>query len=199
MTPIFSIGDLPTGPRGRLLAASLAIFVAAVVGFGVIAPALSWYAERADTLKARQALAQRMATLAATFPELERQAAGMRADSAEPDALLTGATDAIAAASLQERMQALSSQAGVPLSSVEILPVAQVGQVRRIGLRVAAGAEMDKIVHLLASIEDARPRMLIGELDLQRQIEVAEPARINLQARFVVYAFRAGPPDVKAP
>ncbi len=183
--------DLPTGPRGRVLALGFAVVAMLLVWFGVVGPILGWYADRAETLTQRRMLAQRMTELAATLPELEHQAGSFRA-SAAPDALLPGETDAVAAATLQERMQDMASTAGTTLSSVEMLPPKQMGQFRRVGLRVAVQADMVNVVHLLQAIEAARPRMLVDELDLQRHLLLARPTAPDVDAKFIVYAFRAG-------
>ncbi len=184
--------DLPTGPRGRLLALGLTVLALLLVWFGIVGPVLAWYSARAELLDQRLMLARRMTGLAASLPLLEHQAAVLPAAHANPDALLPGETDAVAAAALQERMQEMASQAGAPLSQVEILPAAQLGQLRRIGLRVALQADMANVVHLLQSMEAAKPRMLVDELDLQRHLLLTRPNAPDLDAKFVVYAFRAG-------
>ena len=189
--------DLPTGSRGRLLALSLTALALLVLWFGIASPVLGWYQDRTEQLNQREMLARRMAGLAAARPELERQAAGLTASSAAPNALLAGETDAVAAATLQERMQDMAGKAGAQLSSVEMLPAAQAGQFRRIGLRVAVQAGMTNVIHLLELIEQATPRMLIDELDLQRRLLLTRPNAPDLDARFIVYAFRAGQPGGK--
>ncbi|HJS85533.1 MAG TPA: type II secretion system protein GspM [Acetobacteraceae bacterium] len=184
--------DLPTGPRGRILALALTLIAFLVVWFGIIGPALAWYSGRAERLDQRLVLARRMADLAASLPQLERQVAALPTTNANPNALLPGESDAVAAAALQERVQEMASRAGAPLSSVEMLQATQLGQFRRIGLRVAAQAEMGNVIHLLESIQAAKPRMLIDELDLQRHLMLSKPNVPELDAKFIVYSFRAG-------
>ena len=190
--------DLPTGPRGRALALGLAALALLVAWFGIVGPVLGWYSGRAEWLEQRSALARRMADLAASLPQLERQVAALPTTKANPDALLPGETDAVAAAALQERVQEMASQVGAPLSSVEMLPATQLGQFRRIGLRVATQAEMANVIHLLQSVEAAKPRMLIDELDLQRHLLLVRPNAPDLDAKFVIYAFRAGAGPARA-
>lgn len=184
--------DLPTGPRGRLLAVGLTAVTVLVIVFGILAPMRAWYVQRAEALAQRAMLARRMTTLSARLPELQRAASGPRPGAAAPDALIPGGSDAVAAAALQERVQAMATRAGTALSSVEILPAAKIGQFRRIGLHVAVQADMAKVVRLLEAIDQARPRMLVDDLDLQRHLLLAKPNEPDLDAKFVVYAFRAG-------
>lgn len=184
--------DLPTGPRGRALALGLTALALLVAWFGIVGPVLDWYSGRAEQLAQRSVLARRMADLAASLPQLEHQATALPTTKANPDALLPGETDAVAAASLQERVQEMASRAGAPLSSVEMLPASQLGQFRRIGLRVAAQGEMTNVIRLLQSVEAAKPRLLVDELDLQRHLLLAKPNAPDLDAKFIIYAFRAG-------
>ncbi len=182
--------DLPTGGRGRLLALALTLLVVPGLWFGVAVPLAGWHAARQDALDRRSVLAEHMAALAASAPELERRAAALTAGTA-PDALLAGDSDALAAASLQEHLQAMAQQAGTTLASVEILPAASAGQLRRIGLRVALVGGFAKVMRLLEMIEQARPVLLIDELDLQRHLQVARPTEPDVDARFTVLAFRS--------
>jgi general secretion pathway protein M len=182
--------DLPSGPRGRLLALGLTLLALLLLWFGIVGPALAWYTARQEQLDERLVLARRMGALAGSLPQLERQAATLLSARANPDALLTGDSDAVAAAALQERIQEMASGAGAPLSSMEILPATQLGQFRRIGLRVALQADMANVVHLLERVATAQPRMLTDELNLQRHLQLARPNASPLDAKFIVYAFR---------
>ena len=190
--------DLPTGPRGRALALGLTALALLVAWFGIVSPILGWYSGRAEQLAQRSVLARRMADLAASLPQLEHQVVALPTTKANPDALLPGETDAVAAAALQERVQEMASRAGAPLSSVEMLPAAQLGQFRRIGLRVAAQGDMTNVVRLLQSVEAAKPRLLVDELDLQCHLLLARPNAPDLDAKFVIYAFRAGAGPARA-
>ena len=63
-----------------------------------------------------------MATLVTAVPTLQQQVAAVAAGGAGNPALLEGDSDSTASASLQERLQVIFMQAGVPLNSVETLP-----------------------------------------------------------------------------
>src|SRR4051794_5890803 len=142
--------DLPTGRRGQLLALGLTIAVLGGLWAGVAAPLLDWYALRAEQVQARAAVARRMAELAETLPALRDQAR-LVATPGRPaqGAVLEGASDAIAAATLQGRLQEMAARAGAPLSSAEALPGEAAGAWRRIGVRVAVNAPWPAIIRLL--------------------------------------------------
>jgi hypothetical protein len=199
---------LPTGRRGQLLAAGLTLICLAALWLGVAAPLVAWYGERQDRLRERAVLAEHMANLAAMLPAL-RQA--LHADTARlpaRDLLLQGTGDSVAGAALQGLVQELVDRAGATLSSAELLPGQAVGGFRRIGLRGSINAvQWPVLVRLLQSIAEARPRMLVD--DLQLRAAPAMPQRQDpgeqrsgpppLDASFTVFAFRAGVSEVPAP
>jgi general secretion pathway protein M len=184
--------SLPTGRRGQLLASALTLVVAASVWVGVVTPVLGWHAEQTQRLAQREALARRMAEVAATLPALRAQAAASGATGPAPSAVLAGETDAVAGAALQLLVQQMAAAAGTSLSSVEMLPAEAVGGYRRIGLHVALAAPWPVLVHLLQSIEQATPPMLVDDLRLHGSAlpNVALP----MDASFTVLAFRSGKP-----
>jgi general secretion pathway protein M len=162
MTP-----PLPTGRAGQLLALGLTSLVSAVLWLGVVAPLIEWHGERAAALAQQEALAERMAALAAALPSLQGQAKAVAASGAGEAALLEGDTDTMASATLQERLQAMFLQMGVQLHSVETMPADDAGAYRRIGLRVSFNASWPVLVDLLKDIHLATPSLLVDDLQVK--------------------------------
>jgi general secretion pathway protein M len=185
--------SLPEGWRGRLLAMALNLAIVAVVWTVVAAPLLDWYKDRAEYLDERHAVARKMAEEAATLPALQAQAARADAAGPAPSAVLEGDTDAIAGAALQLLVRQMAAGSGVTLNSVEVLPAEAVDGYRRIGLRVALAARWTELAHLLASIEEASPRMLVDDLRIHGS--PLRNAALPMDASLTVLAFR----DVRAP
>ncbi|MDO9712294.1 type II secretion system protein GspM [Paracraurococcus lichenis] len=184
--------DLPAGPRGRLLAIGLTLAVLGGGWAGLVAPLLDWYAMRAEEVQARRAVARRMAEIAESLPALRDQAR----QAAEPTraatgAVLEGASDPIAAAELQGRLQQMAARAGAPLSSAEALPGEAAGAWRRIGLRIAVNAPWPAVVRLLQAVATATPRMLVDDLQLRAPALLLRTGPRPMDASFTVYAFRA--------
>jgi general secretion pathway protein M len=180
------------GRRGQALALLATVLVALTIWAGAVQPLVSWYAERAETLLQRQALAERMERLAATLPSLQRRAEARSGSQATVGIALSGASDAIAGAMLQEHVQTMAISAGATLASVETLPVEPAGAWRRIGLRVTLTAPWPVLVRLLQSLDQATPQMLVDDLRMRSTLLVAQPVAQPLQTSFTVYAFRAG-------
>lgn len=186
--------DLPTGPRGRLLALAVTALLLAAAWFGAAAPLLAWGEDLEARLAARGALAARMEGLADSLPLLRRAAAEAEAAGAGAGpALLEGATDAEAGAALQVRVRALAERAGVALESAEALPAEAAGVHRRIGMRIAATAPWPALVGLLGELERAGPGLLVDDLQLQAAPVVVGTVR-PLAATLAVLGFRAADP-----
>ncbi len=182
-----------------MLALGITFILLLVVWFAVASPLLDWHAERAERLDQRRALAGRMAQVAATLPQLRQSEAAGGARGPAPATLLDGASDAIAAATLQERVQEMAGRAGAALTSAETLPATQAGEYRRIGLHVTLSASWTVLVKLLQSVEQASPRMLVDDLQLHGPRMVAAPPDPPLEAGFTVLAFRAGTAPAASP
>lgn len=157
----------------------------------VVAPLLAWHADRAELLSQRQALAQRMERVAATLPQLQRNAAGTPT-APGAGALLEGGSDAVAGAALQGQVEALAAASGIPLSSTELLPTEAVGAYRRMSLRLTLTGPWPALVRLLQALDQASPRMLVDDLQLQLAPSVTAGAGQPLGATFTVIGFRAG-------
>jgi general secretion pathway protein M len=181
---------LPEGARGRVLALGIAGIVLASVWLAAGQPLLAAYADRADTLGRRAALATRMADIAASLPELQREAAARSHDAPPAAATLAGASDALAGAALQSLIEGMSNSAGGHLSSTEALPAEQVGAYRRVALRVAVDATWPVLVRLLQDIERATPRMFIDDLQIRAQPAAEKLREPALDISFTVLAFR---------
>ncbi|MCQ8279326.1 type II secretion system protein GspM [Acetobacteraceae bacterium KSS8] len=195
--------SLPTGRSGRMLAVALLVLLPLLVWSAMGAPLLGWYRDRAATLENRRAVAAHMAVLAERLPSLRRQAREA-ALSAGPSALMTGSSDAIAGAALQDRVQQMASSLGATLSSSETLAASDAGgkaaggPYRRVGVRIAVTAPFNVMVKFIAAIEQASPVMLIDDLQLHGpRIQItADPP---LECAMTILAFRhAGAGDSAA-
>ncbi len=184
-------GMLPTGRRGQILAIGIGLLAIALLWLGIVDPIRSWYDDRAMLLERRQALLVRMQAVASTLPALRTAAAEKQNQGDAADgSVLPGASDAVAAADLQQRIQAMASAAGVNLSAVETLPATTTSKWHRVSLRISMNAPWPVLMQLMQSIETSPTRILIDDVHFHSSTLVTHPTVLPVQASMVVYGFR---------
>lgn len=190
---------LPEGPRGRALALGLTALVLGALWLGVAQPLVQAYADGAEELQQRSALASRMAETAGSVAELQRELATQSADlTPNANAALEGASDALAGAALQSRVESMANSVGARLTSTEALPAEQVGPYRRIALKLTVDARWAMLMRLIQAIERATPSMLIDDLQIHARPAAPRTREPALTISFTVLAFRAGTADTPA-
>lgn len=181
-----------TGRRGQALAVGVGLLALALVWFGVVDPARSWFGDRSALLEQRQALLQRMQQVAGTLPAL-RAASKAKPDQSGTAAaiMLPGTSDAVAAADLQERIQKMAAAAGASLTAVETLPPAPAGLWHKVSLRISLNAPWPVLMQLMRAIEQSPTRILIDDVHFHSATIVSRPTVLPVQASMVLYGFRA--------
>jgi general secretion pathway protein M len=190
---VTAIARLPTGKPARALALSILCVIIVLVYAGVIAPLVDLYRSGEVTLADRELLVPKLEQLAAEVPALRARLAALQAAGAGHEVVLDGATDALAAANLQSRLEQLAAANGVTIASTEAVVTEDRGPYRRIGLRLAVNGQYEAIIKLLAAVEEASPPMVPGNLQIHglfRAIEIR--TGYPLETRFEVYGFRIG-------
>ncbi len=191
--------SLPTGQRGRLLALAVTGVLLLALWLVIASPLLDFYADRADRLAQREAVAARMERLAASLPDIKERAEAASDDGATRILTLEGGSDAVAAAGLQNVLQDMATAVGASLSSVEIVPGDTVGAYRRVGLKLSLNVPWTTLVALMQAIEQASPPMLLDDVEIHASPVPNAPPTQPLDAEFTVYAFRAATPPLAAP
>ena len=192
--------DLPTGRNGRILALLVTLAALALIWRALVSPLVGWYDDRADSIARHQALAARMALLVQRLPALRREAAAAAsAGQAGAGALIEGNSDAVASAAIQEKVSAMAGALGVSLSSTETLAATREGAFRRVGVRVSLDAAFPVVVHLLQSIETARPSLLVDDLQFHGTRLLGQSEAAPLNVAFTVIGFRRADASEPAP
>lgn len=190
-----TVGSWLTGRRGQTLAVSIACLVFALIWFGVVDPARSWFADREMVLEQRQALLHRMQDIAASLPALRAASAtNPGRGQTQGTLLLPGTSDAVAAADLQERVQKMAADAGVNLTAVETLPATPEGSWHKVSLRISLNAPWPVLMGLLRSIDQSATRILIDDVHFHSVTVVAHPTVLPVQASMELFGFRAATP-----
>jgi general secretion pathway protein M len=187
--------SLPDGRSGQALALAMTLAALAVVWIGVIAPGLDWYAQRDEQQHRQHALAQRMAALVATLPALRSEAEQAAKGTQVTATLLQGASDAVAAATLQQAIDGMAAAAGVRLTSEEILPPqsgpSQSGSdLRAIAVRVTVNAPWHSFVALLLALTQAEIPMIAEDVQLRGRLANGQKPEVPVDASFTVRSYR---------
>jgi general secretion pathway protein M len=178
--------------RGRLLALALAVLAVAIVYLAVAAPLIDLYTSRQAFLEDQRMLAPRLEAAAAELPALRARITALHAAQSALKVTLDGASDAIASANLESRIEALAAGAGATIGSTESLPAATVAGYRRIGLRLVLSGPYETLVKLLATIEAATPPLVIDNLQIHGVLRrPGMPDADSLDAALDVYGFRS--------
>jgi len=190
---------LPPGRRGQLLALGLLLAALAAVYFLVVAPLLGLYADRSTLVEDRRMLLPRLRATADELPVLRARVEQLRASAGTHKITLEGASDAVAAANLQSRIEELAASVGSTIGSTESLPAEARSGYRRIGLRYVLSGPYETLVKFLAKLESATPPLVIDNLHIHGVLRrPGTPAAAGLDAGLDVYAYRDGDKPVAA-
>ena len=142
-------------------------------------------------------LVPRLQAAAAALPELRARVALLRAAARTRKVTLDGASDAIASANLQSRIDGFATSIGATIGSTESLPPETRDGYRRIGLRFALSGPYETVVKLLAKLEAATPPLIVDNLQIHGVLRrpglpAGGEAEADLDAGFDVYGFRNG-------
>ena len=194
------VANLPTGPRGRAIAVALLVLVLLILWTALVSPLLSFYGDRADALSTQQLKVAHMAVLAGQVPELKKRAAASGNTGPAPSLVVEGPSDAVAAATLQGKVQSMAAEVGTTLTSVENLPHEAVGTAyHRIGLKISLNASWPVLIALLKAIDQASPPMLLDDVQIHGSPLPMVTANRGLEANFTIWALRAGPVGERKP
>lgn len=187
---------MPTGQRGQLLAAGLLFLALGSIYFLAVAPLIDLYQQREARIEDGLILLPRLQAVAAELPALRSQVARLRTAARTRKVTLEGASDAIASANLQSRIEALATSAGATIGSTESLPAETRDSYRRIGLRFALNGPYETLVRLLAKLQESTPPLVVDNLQVHGVLRrpglpQAGVADVGLDAGIDIYGFRS--------
>jgi general secretion pathway protein M len=187
-------GTLPEGRAGQALAVAITLLAMAVLWLSAVSPVIGWYGSRAAALAAERQEIAHATLLRASLPGLRIASAAAARLADASGILLTGGSDAIAAANLQSALQTLAAENNASFDSIATVPPLAGPSLRRIGVQVSVTATWPLLIALLAAIETAHPRMIVDQLTVTSPGQTDGGPDAPLQAGFTVSAFRAGAP-----
>ncbi len=160
-----------TLPRWTSRLAALALLAGVLVLFYavVVAPLASGYVETGRAIaQAREALG-RYQRIARSREAFEQRLEELRVRQSASGVYLSGSTDALAGAELQELVNKTVEAGGGRQRSVQILPVKTDGEFRRVGVRVQMTATVAQLARVLYALEAGPPYLFVDNLDIRNR------------------------------
>jgi general secretion pathway protein M len=193
--------NLPTGRRGQALALAILLILLLAIWQGAVGPLLELYGDRADELEMSRQHVAMMTRLNEQLPGLKQKwEQGQRSGAPQKSLVIDGANDALAAASLQDQLRGMATNAGTTLVSVENLPPDTApGAYHRIGLKISLNARWPVLVALLKAIEESSPPLLVDDVQIHGSPLPTLNQTRGLDASFAIYALRSGSAGERKP
>ncbi len=160
---------MASGWVSRLAALALSAGVAFALYVFVVAPIVTGYAETDAAVAQAAELLDRYRRVAAARPALQERLDALKSRQSEIGTYLSGGTDALAGAELQELVNATVAKGGGGLRSVQILPVKADGGFRRIGVRVQMTATIAQVLRVLHGLEAGSTLLFVDNLEVSNR------------------------------
>ncbi len=153
----------------RLAALALSAGVAFALYVFAVAPIVAGYGETDAAVAQAADLLDRYRRVAAARPALQERLDALNSRQSEIGTYLSGGTDALAGAELQELVNATVAKGGGGLRSVQILPVKADGGFRRIGVRVQMTATIAQVLRVLHGLEAGSTLLFVDNLEVSNR------------------------------
>lgn len=164
-----------TTPFTSRLAAVLLLITAILAAYTLLVePIIVGYSENNRRIEEARDQIARFERTAAMRPALVKQMKDFAAQRKSQGYFLTGSTDALAAASLQDRVHDLIADKGGTLQSIQPVPGVEEQGLMRITVRVQMTGLTETLFEILYALESGSPILFIDDLDIQNR-DSAEP------------------------
>jgi general secretion pathway protein M len=150
-------------------AAALLLLVAVLGGGWIwaVEPLAAAYRRTDADLADGRDMLQRFDRLGDARAALEAQLTAIEAQPTATAYYLEGATDALAAAALQDRVTKLVENSGASIVSIQTLPSSEEQGLRRVAIRLQMAAELAPLVRILHGLETGVPVLFLDSIELQ--------------------------------
>ena len=150
--------------------AALALLFAAVFAVYTLGvdPFVSAYSGNAETAAQLQSALRKYRHLATRLPEMSRTLEDLRVRQSAQQGYLSGANEAVAAATLQDRLKSLIAREGGKLQSTQAMPQTKVmGQPQRVGVRAHMVMQLGELQAVIYRLESTTPMLIVENLSIR--------------------------------
>lgn len=173
----------------RLAAVLLLITATASIHTFLLGPIISSSGETDRQIEQARDQLARFERAAAMRPALAMRMKDFEQQQKSWGHFLTGGTDALAAADLQDQVQALILEKGGTLQSMQPMPGVDERGLRRITLRVQMAGTTETLFDVLYALEAGDPVLFIDEIDIQKRGSIVAGGDADSEAGRLTVAF----------
>lgn len=150
----------------RIVAVALLAAAVALPYRLIIAPLQENYQQLTDEVASNRDMLARYQRLADSREALRQQLQTLRENPAAQAGYLTGDSETLVAAELQNLVRTTVERGGGRLESTQILPASTEGAFRRVTLRVRMSSDTDGLFRILYDLESTLPYLFLDGLDI---------------------------------
>jgi general secretion pathway protein M len=151
---------------GRIVALALLAAAIALPYRMIVAPLQERFQDLSDEAASRRDMLGRYQRLADSREQLRQRLQTLRDNPAAQAGFLTGESETLVAAELQNLVRSIVERGGGRLESTQIMPPTTDGVFRRVTLRVRMSADVDGLFRILYDLESMLPYLFLEGLDI---------------------------------
>jgi len=187
----------PLSPMAsRVIALILLVGAIAVPYVFIVQPLVEKHREYRDTIAHYQDQLLRYRRIAADRPQLQARYEQLQRDPISQDAYLSGESEALVAANLQNRVKTVIEANGGRLASTQILQSGDEDGFRVVTIRVRMNADIDAASKTFYALEAGQPSLFVDSVDIsarqarrRRRNRKTVPENVNLNINYDVYGY----------
>lgn len=187
--------NLPTGRRGRLLALALLLLPLALVVRVAVLPAWQAYADQGERIASARDQLQRYQRLAAQLPALRDQHTQLHELQVLTPYLIQAPNSALAAASVQQRLQEIAQVHAGRILSTRVLQGTPDGPFERVVVNARLQIPLEGLQAMLYELETSQPYLFLEDISvmsrtIRRSRSITTATSSQLETRLTVYGLR---------
>ena len=187
--------NLPTGAAGRLLALALLLLPLALLARFAVIPAWQAYQAQGERIDSATAQLRDYQRLAGQMPALREQLARLREEQLLTSYLIEAPNSALAAASVQQRLQSLADAHQGRVLSTRVMRGSADGPFERVAVSARLQVSLEGLQSMLYELETGEPYLFVDDLSvmsrtLRRGRQTASSGAELLETRLILYGLR---------
>ena len=176
----------PVRMASRLAAITLLLGGLAILYAAVVHPLIAKFRSNEEAIAETAQMLARFQNAATMQADIATQLNELRRRATEQGYTLSGSTDALAAAELQDRIKVVVRESGGVVRSVQTLPPEDEESFRRIAVRLQMTTTTESFFNVVYSLETLFPVLFIDNVDVQSRPTNAVAGKATTEPALIV-------------